>query len=158
MEPFPETGRRRCGGFTLIELMVVVALIATLTALAVPQYRSHVASTQFSEAYTLFAGLRTALETRIQMEGLHAGLTHDGGTDRGALEGHRTAGEYVAGVDVAPDGGERLRVTLRFADEGVSPALAGESVEFLRDPVDGWSCRVAPALAPYAGSRCAAEP
>jgi type IV pilus assembly protein PilA len=46
-------------GFTLIELMIVVAIIGILAAIAIPAYQSYVAKAQASEAFALSDGLKT---------------------------------------------------------------------------------------------------
>lgn len=48
--------------FTLIELMIVVAVIAILAALAIPQYQNYVLKAQMSRAFGELSALRTALE------------------------------------------------------------------------------------------------
>ncbi|HQT35342.1 MAG: hypothetical protein B7X82_02500 [Hydrogenophilales bacterium 17-64-65] len=46
-------------GFTLIELMIVIAIIGILAAIAIPAYSSYVAKAQASEAFSLIDGVRT---------------------------------------------------------------------------------------------------
>ena len=46
-------------GFTLIELMIVIAIIGILAAIAIPAYQSYVAKAQASEAFALSDGLKT---------------------------------------------------------------------------------------------------
>lgn len=48
-------------GFTLIELMIVIAIIGILAAIAIPAYSSYVSRAQASEAFSLIDGVRTPL-------------------------------------------------------------------------------------------------
>ncbi len=64
MNKLPMT--RRQGGFTLIELMIVVAIVAILAAVALPAYQTYTKRAKFSEVIAAVGPAKTAVEVCVQ--------------------------------------------------------------------------------------------
>jgi len=100
-------------GFTLIELMIVVAIIGILAAIAIPAYQDYIARSQASEGISLAGGLKTASVDNRQNGGC--------GTDE-------IGGKYatVALVNTINDGGCDVNVKYHA---GISDKIAGETLK-----------------------------
>jgi type IV pilus assembly protein PilA len=92
-------GRLR-GGFTLIELMIVVAIIAIIAAIAIPAYQVYVIRSQVSEGFVLFGGVRPALEEYYASHG-----SFPPENDVGGIE-DQIQGSYVSMVDARSQPGK----------------------------------------------------
>ncbi|MBU3004084.1 prepilin-type N-terminal cleavage/methylation domain-containing protein [Paraglaciecola arctica] len=85
---------KKQGGFTLIELMIVVAIIGILAAIALPAYQSYTEKARFTEVTSATSAAKTAVEICVQMGTALADC--DGGTN--GVPADITAGTGVTGV------------------------------------------------------------
>jgi len=103
--------KRLNSGFTLIELMIVVAIIGILAAVAIPQYQNYVARAQVSEALVLASGAKTALAEYVSTTGE---FPADGTTEFMGLDLTGVVGNYVSSVGYTSlGGGNGITVTFR---------------------------------------------
>ncbi|MFP2770154.1 pilin [Oceanisphaera sp. KMM 10153] len=58
--------KRPQGGFTLIELMIVVAIVAILAAVALPAYQTYTKRAKFSEVIAAVGPVKTSIEVCVQ--------------------------------------------------------------------------------------------
>lgn len=101
-------------GFTLIELMIAVALVAVLVAIAVPSYRENIAKTKRGEAQSALLGLAQAMERVYANNGSYC--TSAGGTATSCTSGAPT----VFSTTVPTNGGTpyyNLRITALTAND-----------------------------------------
>lgn len=104
-------------GFTLIELMIVVAIIGILAAVAIPAYQDYIARAQVSEAFSMTSGMKTTISEYGQINGAYPGK----GTTptNGDLE---VTGEYASAKVGDGDG----VITVTFGSAGdVNANIAG---------------------------------
>jgi type IV pilus assembly protein PilA len=85
-------------GFTLIELMIVVAIIGILAAIAIPQYQDYIARAQASEACALLGGLKTPVAEYFAVNGSAPGLAEGGGTGNLDSDKLTITGDNVSGI------------------------------------------------------------
>jgi len=155
---------RAARGFTLIELMIVVAIIGILAAIAVPQYQTYVAKSQVSRVMYEASSLKSVSESCV-LEGrttpnsnIPAGNTTATLTDCnlqatasslvdstvGAAQGLGTAAPTGAGYPQVTFGGSTADTTIKATfGSGAATALTvanSNTLTWARDPNGTWTC------------------
>lgn len=107
-------------GFTLIELMIVVAIIGILAAVALPAYQDYTARAQVSEGFTMTSGMKTTIAEYAQTNGAYPGTATTPTAASLAV-----AGKF-ANAAVADAGGV---ITITMAAAGIASAgVAGKTI------------------------------
>ncbi|WP_122900077.1 pilin [Acinetobacter sp. B51(2017)] len=131
-------------GFTLIELMIVVAIIGILAAIAIPAYQDYIARSQATEAITLAGGLKGAVSETFAQDATCP--DNSKAATNGINLATEITGKYVASVTTggtAAEGGG-CTITAKMLGTGVSTGLKdGEIVLTLSNADKGssvWGC------------------
>ena len=120
-------------GFTLIELMIVIAIIGILAVVALPAYQDYTARAQVSEALTLAEGQKSAV-TEYRSD---RGAWPTSNTEAGVASS--ISGKYVASVQVGADG----IITATMKSAGVNNDIKGKTLILKPTDVAGsftWTC------------------
>ena len=126
-------------GFTLIELMIVVAIIGILAAIALPAYQDYTARAQATEAFQATSGLRTQMGVYASENG---DLEDFEGNDAIENIADNITGEYidtvtlVAGTD---DGGFNVSFGAG-ANQGDGPIEIRANLNTTSGQIEGWTC------------------
>lgn len=127
-------------GFTLIELMIVVAIIGILAAIAIPAYQDYTIRGQVSEGLTLAASAKAAISESFANTGVAPATRVAAGLSANAVD---TAGNYVSQMAVANG-----LITVTYSN--VAPQRANAAINGLNitlvpyisvDQSVSWKCR-----------------
>tara|TARA_Y100001001_G_scaffold90052_1_gene87879 strand:+ start:3488 stop:4009 length:522 start_codon:yes stop_codon:yes gene_type:complete len=132
--------QRKNGGFTLIELMIVVAIIGILAAVAIPSYQGYVSKSQVNRAVGELSTYKTSFESQVSGSG---SVTNNA---LGYTPSNLTTGDAATDIAVVnADGSGHIQVTM---GGNAHPNLAGVLIRFERSAGGIWRCEIDPSAAP----------
>ena len=136
-------------GFTLIELMITVAIVGILASIALPAYQDYTIRAQVAEGYTLAEGAKTAVLDNYANNGDLGKITSNADVNYAGAKG-----KYVLSVVVGPNG----VITSTFG-ANANVKVAGASI--VLTPTESttgtlvWACSyTAPVVGKYVPSSC----
>ncbi|MBD9653726.1 pilin [Pseudomonas sp. PDM12] len=128
-------------GFTLIELMIVVAIIGILAAIAIPAYQDYIARSQMAEAMTLTSGLKTNVSEVFSQTGTCPANGASGIATATDIKGNYV-NQVVTGGTGAAAGGCTIVATMKST--GVSQGVQGKTLTLTLSNADKgsnvWTC------------------
>jgi type IV pilus assembly protein PilA len=130
-------------GFTLIELMIVIAIIGILAAIAIPAYQNYTIRSQVTEGLSLADGWKTSISEYYAQNGSFPTTSNStGGAGSVAVSG-ASVGKYVSAIAVSGLG----EIVVTFSGSQVNSKLSG-GILGLQPGLDGnndviWVCGTA---------------
>ncbi|MGJ3702299.1 pilin [Variovorax sp. AFSI2.2] len=141
-------------GFTLIELMIVAAVIGVLASIALPQYQTYVSRVQVTRVMSEVAALRTIVETCViegrTSVGVGASQCDPGAAGSSLMTMPAANGaapslsELPAGAGVPavtfPAAGDQVAVMTATFGNSAATVLAGQTLTWQRNAAGNWTC------------------
>ncbi|WP_061014211.1 pilin [Photobacterium leiognathi] len=123
-------------GFTLIELMIVVAVIGVLSAIAIPQYQRYVAKAEVASALATVSGVKTNVEA-------HAVETGSFPNGQSAALALGVPSMDIGSISLVQDTDDTGAIVFQFgttASASVSSIVAEKYFKLARTSAGSWEC------------------
>jgi len=142
--------QRLSAGFTLIELMIVVAIIAILAAIAIPAYQDYLIRAQVSEGMVLSSGAKAAVWDFVS----NTGRFPRNNQSAGLANATSITGSYVSSVDVTNG-----KIKVLFNGPKASSYITNSSKYFVLSPIShagsiAWTCSPSTLEGKYLPTTC----
>lgn len=143
-------------GFTLIELMIVIAIIGILAAIALPAYQDYVARSQVTEAINLMSGYKSAVSENY---GSSAECPDNRNNAQFGLAIPREIhGKYVNEIEAKPTAvAGSCELTAKFRSSGVAEPIRNKTITLTMTVTSGgetWNCMSRELDGKYLPSAC----
>ncbi|WP_372997188.1 pilin [Marinobacter sp.] len=133
------TMKKHSMGFSLIELMIVMAILGMLAAIAIPSYQGYVLSSQVNRAVGELSAYKMPFETQL------ADSKPVTDSDLGYVPSGIATDSTGAGIAVVnADGSGHIQVTM---EGNVHPDLSGVLIRLERNSAGVWRCVIDPSAA-----------
>ncbi len=137
---------RKNQGFTLIELMIVIAILGILVAIAVPAYQAYTVRAKVSEGLRMAAWAKFAVAETFEGQGAVPNEASTGFMFGGATE-------YVSNISIADDGSGIVTVTTANTGASTNVVFTLEPTYIPGRAVE-WNCRLTQGSSAHVPGNC----
>lgn len=126
--------RYEAKAYTLIELMVVVAIVGILASMAIPRYQDYALGAQVKRVHAELSAYKSVVEDKVS-----EGVGSISSSDIGYVQSNLISSDPESIIDILSDGSVVLAATM---GGNAGSGLFGVRISVTRDQNGGWKCEV----------------